>query len=279
MKRNPGHSSAFTIVELLIAAAITVGIVVMLGSMFGSLIRTTSKSTQRIDAFRDARSALQMMERDFAGLTRAAPAAHFALDDRYTGDPNTKPIKNRQIYALIAAKNAGPGDICAVGYYCRWDGKSYTLRRYFRDSNELMADGSYFTSNGRTIPTWNILANGVGKYMPSDKLYQPSDTDAPKASPPTFKDEVLASYVWNFQITAYKADGTVDTTYPLIIDPSDPTKVVPAALEISFYAVSPQAARVMMSASPSANDWMDTTSANFRLVAPSKYEFRTRINL
>src|SRR6266566_2484846 len=61
---------AFTLVELLIAAAITVVIVVMLGLMLGSLMSSASHASQRVDAFRDARAALQMMERDFANLVQ-----------------------------------------------------------------------------------------------------------------------------------------------------------------------------------------------------------------
>ena len=92
----------FTLVELLVAAAITVLIVVMLGWMLGSLMRTASYATQRVDAFRDARAALQMMERDLRNLVRTQwnpdpftnpppvttqpvtrPAAYFALDKRW----------------------------------------------------------------------------------------------------------------------------------------------------------------------------------------------------
>ena len=62
---------AFTLVELLIAAAITVVIVVMLGLMLGSLMSSASHASQRVDAFRDARAALQMMERDLSNLVRA----------------------------------------------------------------------------------------------------------------------------------------------------------------------------------------------------------------
>src|SRR4029077_6594974 len=60
----------FTLVELLIAAVITVVIVVMLGLMLGSLMSSASHASQRIDAFRDARAALQMMERDLSNLVR-----------------------------------------------------------------------------------------------------------------------------------------------------------------------------------------------------------------
>ncbi len=78
MKSRPPSQAAFTIVELLVAAAITVLIVVMLGSMFGALITTTGRASHRIDAFRDARAALQLIRRDFETLVKAQPAAYFS---------------------------------------------------------------------------------------------------------------------------------------------------------------------------------------------------------
>src|SRR5204862_6092509 len=68
--RTGACRAGFTIVELLVASAITLGIVVLLGIMFGAITRTTSRANQRTDAFRDARAALQMMERDFSNLVR-----------------------------------------------------------------------------------------------------------------------------------------------------------------------------------------------------------------
>src|SRR6266480_3543195 len=62
--------SAFTLVELLIATGITVAMVLMLGLMLGSLMSSASHATERVDAFRDARAALQMMERDLRNLVR-----------------------------------------------------------------------------------------------------------------------------------------------------------------------------------------------------------------
>ena len=275
---KPRKHLAFTLVELLIAVTITVLIVVLLGTMFSSLTSTTSRANQRIDVFRDARAALQMMERDLTGLVRAQQTAYLALDniwqpgdDPYTARTNATP--NLQLFALVAAKNQPPvppgapnpppGDVCAVGYYCAWDGSkhTYTLRRFFRNSKDTY-EAIKPQVHGSTL-----------SYTSAALLYVPAATD-----------DILASYVWNLKITAYKADGTKDTSYPgnplIVVDPGGAGLVPPATIEISFSAISPEAARTVMSISANPSDWMDTSSPNYiRLIAPRAYEFRIRINL
>jgi len=265
--------SGFTLVELLVATSITVLIVVMLGTMFGSLTTTSLRANQRIDAFRDARAALQMIQRDLSGLVRnqrdaagnpiTLPAAYFVLKDLYD-DPSTG---NQQIYALIAAKNSGPSDLCAVGYYCRWDTQrnAYTLNRFFSDS----------------AATYTTLAANVA-YAPETSLYTP---DPASTAPLAVKDEVLAAYVWNLHITAYDNLGTVITPppYPLVCDSSaaPPTPdPLPAAIEISFKAMSPNAARALISTGAQSGAWMTPATPLYqRLIAPHAYEFHTRIEL
>src|SRR6266700_159258 len=274
--------SAFTLVELLIATGITVAMVLMLGLMLGSLMSSASHATERVDAFRDARAALQMIERDLRNLVRTqwnpdpftnptpapcvpsgvattgvtVPASYFALKDIY-GDPPTASNRNQQLYALVAAKTtASSGDVCAVGYYCRWDDQlhAYSLHRFFRSFS--LAD-----------------MQGWGSYAADTALY---DLNAPNAT-----NDVLAAYVWDLQISLYDAAGNRYTTYPCVCDQSaSAARLLPAALEISFNAMSPQAARTVMSVSSSPNDWMDTTTQNYqRLIAPHAYQFRSRINL
>jgi type II secretory pathway pseudopilin PulG len=275
----------FTLVELLIATGITVAMVLMLGLMLGSLMGSASHATERVDAFRDGRAAMQMIERDLRNLVRTQwnpdlstnptplpcatptisttrvtlPAAYLALKDIYA-DPATAGNHNQQLYALVSAKTAASsGDVCAVGYYCRWDGNAYSLRRFFRNS----------------VDTFNVIQSS-GTYAADSVLYVPGASDA-----------LMAAYVWNLQITLYDAAGNRYTTYPCVCDQSGggalspPLPILPpAALEISFNAMSPQAARTVMSVSSSPNDWMDTTTQNYqRLVAPHTYQFRSRINL
>jgi type II secretory pathway pseudopilin PulG len=299
MYHNQKTRAAFTIVELLVAATITVLIVVMLGTMFGSLTHTAARANESIDAFRDARAALQMIKRDLTNVIttqwQQSPnppnttqpvtrlSAYLVLDNVWkdlTTDPYsdaTNPYYNHQIYALIAAKNSGTGDLCSVGYYCRWDDQlhTYTLRRFFRDS----------------VATYNVFVGPAvtgANYAAETDLYTP---DAPGTASNLLKDEVLASNVWDLKITAYDNSGTVinsqtnnniiTTKPPYICDPQSATapNPLPASIEISFKAMSSQAAHTIMNVSNNPKDWMEPTSRNKLLVNPNAHEFRTRIDL
>jgi type II secretory pathway pseudopilin PulG len=279
-QRDPDSIRGFTLAELLIATSVTAGLVLMLGWMLGSLMRTSSHATARVDAFRDARAAMQMIERDLRNLISnqwdnktppnpiTKPAAYFALDkvwqdpnDPYSAN-NTAP--NHQLFALVADQTSpSSGDVCAIGYYCRWDDQlhAYSLRRFFRNSTD----------------TLGAIRSAVNNYAGDSILYTPGLTDP-----------VLAAYIWNFKVTMYNATGTaIDTSqagnYPYICDPSATSrKALPAAIEISFNAMSPQAARTVMSVtagmpnSTATAYWMNMDA---NLVAPHTYQFRSRINL
>jgi type II secretory pathway pseudopilin PulG len=139
----------FTIAELLVAATISILIVALLGVMFGSILKTTSRTSASIDAFRDARAALATMKRDLSAVVAAKPGAYFALDVDGAGNVGAVNFAAlRQIAALISLKNQ-QGDLCAVRYYCGWDGKAYSLKRFFRDSTSTaQVFRTLYNSNG-----------------------------------------------------------------------------------------------------------------------------------
>jgi type II secretory pathway pseudopilin PulG len=265
------------LVELLIATGITVAMVLMLGLMLGSLMSSASHATERVDAFRDARAALQMIERDMRNLVRTQwnpdpfstpaptpgtpqpvtkPSAYFAAKNIYGPTDG-----NQELYALVADQTTpSSGNVCAVGYYCQWacdpDGRNcaYSLRRYFLPPG----------------PPGGTLARmqGAGSYVSDARLYTPSQSNPP--------DPVLAAYVWNFKVTMYDANGA-PVAYPRVCDPNATTpNGLPAAIEISFNIMSPQAARKVMSVTSDPSVWMNMDP---NLVKPHAYEFRSRINL
>ncbi len=264
---------AFTLVELLVSVSITILIVVALGTMFTSIGATASRANQRTDAFRDARAALQMMTRDLSNVVRTQwdpdpftnpppptqpaprtlPVAYLSLRNLY----NDPVATNQQAYGLIAIKNVSPGDLCAVGYYCSWDGKAYSLRRFFRNAAD----------------TYTTLA-GQSTYVPDNVLFKPAPTG-------NNADDILAQYVFNMRTIAYDRTGA-PMTYPYTCDASGASAAVPpAVLEISFSAISPQAARTVIAVSTSPNDWDPAGNSSIyrTLIKPNAYQFRTRIEL
>jgi hypothetical protein len=275
-----------------VAAAITVLIVLLLGSIFTSLSSTAVKTNQCTDAFRDARAALQLMEKDLNNLYPThwevfaspsptpspiplnRPMAYLAIKDIY---PEPTP-GNEQIYAVVTAKNAGSGDLCSVGYYCSWDNNSFSLRRFFRDSS------STFQTIAATPATSPY-------YVPA-QTESPSPTVSPSLydTPNPANDDLIARNVWNLRITAFDSSGNLicgydssDTlvNYPYVCDFSaGAPPVLPAFLEISFNAMSAEAARTVIAANLSAAVWMNPTDPSYvRLIKPNVYTFSTRIRV
>lgn len=284
MSYTSRRDTGFTLVELLVAAAITILIVTLLGSMLATLMNTSSRASNRTDTFRDARAALQLMQRDFTSLVTARPAPYFQIDTDLAG-PDV-----RQIYGLIASKNqpAGisanvTGDVCAVRYYCSWDAsaRAYSLHRYFRNSD-------------LTIKSFQAsLSKGVLAYTNTGSLYYPTDA----------VDEPVAAYAFNLRVTAFDASGQIvnkavdsnghDTTKaPYTCDPAGNSNTLPATIEISFRAISTNAARTVISSTAGradayevwkAGDALTPNAADKRLydnlIRPYAYEFRTRVQL
>src|SRR5947208_15706434 len=93
----PGER-ALTLAELLIATGITAIIVVLFGTMLGSLLNTASRANQRIDAFREARAALQMIERDFSNLVPTQSNIQTSPVPR----PQTSPFPEPAAYFALA---------------------------------------------------------------------------------------------------------------------------------------------------------------------------------
>jgi type II secretory pathway pseudopilin PulG len=273
------HNGAFTIVELLIAATITVLIVVMLGTMFGNLGKTATRANQRTDAFRDARAALHMIARDFSCLVIAKPAAYFASNPDQS---NTSGSQARQLLGLISTKNKPTpssivaGDLCAVGYYCSWDNtnKQFKLLRFFNDSEATRNVFKTFLKSSTTLD-----------YVGVSDLY-----------PMTGNEEVVATNCWNLLVTAFDDSGNIiqsvalpdgrQTSRSYICDPdSATTNALPAAIEVSFKAMSSDAARIAAASGADPSVWMayDSTGGDKgkydRLIRPNVYEFRTRIPL
>jgi type II secretory pathway pseudopilin PulG len=172
--RTEHHRRAFTLVELLVAMGITIVIVAMLGRV---LVATTSVyriADQRMDAFRDAKAALQLMTTDLSRANVNGDAQMLNLSN-YTAD------YAKEAYAVTPIKNKGKSDLCAVGYYLDWDAssKTYSLRRFVKNSDT--------TAASLAPPNFGVLYDRTSGTTP----------------------ETIASYVWDLELRPGQAQDPI----------------------------------------------------------------------
>ncbi|MGI9086678.1 MAG: PulJ/GspJ family protein [Chthoniobacterales bacterium] len=234
-------SRAFTLVELLVAISITALIVVLLGRVLSGTAAQWQASDQRIDSFRDARAALQIMARDLSQADLTADAQALTLSDL---DPSGNYA--REAFALTSTPNSGKSNLCTVGYYSTWDAntKTFTLKRLFRDSDETVLSLAQSPAAFATLFT--------------------------KGPPANVED--LAAYIWDLRF----APGTLAVIETPTTNPSTKWQWV----EVRFKSMSPNAARKLRNLPISQNTWDDPTSTTYKnLILPAEQQFVTRIQL
>ena len=144
---------------------VTLILVVALMKIFAATANTWQHGEAQVDAYREARGALQLMARDLSATLQSAsvpvptptPAATGSaatpttgpllptlLLQRASGTADTTGPNNEEVYCLTNIPNTGSSTLCAVGYYCQWmpllssssnAPKAYALMRQSLDSN------------------------------------------------------------------------------------------------------------------------------------------------
>jgi GxxExxY protein len=243
-------SSAFSLLELLVAVSVlSILLVILLNIVQGatSLWRT---SENKVEAYREARAALQVMSSDLKNILPTTNADFFRTN--LTNTPNlgflaTLPLSSQNTNSL--------SDVCTVGYFLAYNNKSpvagasgrqsYNLYRYFVESNETFAK----------------LTDASG---PTDVLDFDSD----------FPPEILARNVVSFNATYFVTNSSGLTNWTQSL-----TTPMPQVVEIKITAVNNE--RTMRFGARSASSEWDTFSANTNSpdYLKNTKTFTTRINL
>jgi hypothetical protein len=273
--------------------AIVSFLIVMLGQIISSAQGLWRTSEARTDAFRDARAAIDLMSRDLSVALTNDRAPTLALANVFTqpDDPSVGPANNRQVYALIPMRNAGDPapvaappaptptpartDICAIGFYCSWDPerRAYVLRKHVLQSNPTFTTLQAAFGPPTPTPPASPSPAPAGPPVQPAAIYQPS-------SPATLpaEDEDVAAYIWNLRIIPYELVGGVPTannTYPIAY-----RATLPQYVEISFHAMSPQAARQLRCAERPAGNMVRSNFADLpQPILPHSQVFRARVRL
>ena len=239
MKRviRSSRELAFTLAELMVAMAITIVIIAILFQVFSATAGQWQNADRRTDAFRDARAAIQLMGRDLGRANLNGDVQMLTVKDVSGGFA-------KEAYAVTPIPNGGKSALCAVGYYCAWDGdtKTFTLKRLFRDSNASIGN-----LDGPNPDFTALFAKGGGQ------------------------EEDLAAYAWDLRFTpgtgaVAVSPGTSPATWDWV--------------EIRFKCLSPAAAAKLKAMPISQATWADPNNALYRTnILPAEQQFVSRVTL
>jgi prepilin-type N-terminal cleavage/methylation domain-containing protein len=265
---RPSQRQAFTLLELLVSMTILSLLLVLLLSMVNGATKLWKTNENRVDAYREARAAVNVIARDLSSLQPSTNLTFFnTQEDKSPVTPvSIKGMDGRLIFLtalpLVSQGDdksgaANKSDLCTVGYFLAFDKTSiaasgtggtpsYNLYRYFRGSNDTY----------KAIEKGDLL-NGVEI----------------ETSPTSSTSELLAKNITGFEVAAYEIPpASTGNSKPTPFQKSLTTPL-PDMLEITVKAISNEAAKRFADKKPS---WEDKESITRK---QDERTFTTRIYL
>jgi type II secretory pathway pseudopilin PulG len=267
-------SRAFTLVELLVTSVITLVIVGLVLQCFSLAQSSWRRNEQRIDTFRSARAALDVMARDLRAValtpTRVRQPGDAAHTDAtaLSGTSSSVPSLvldyaletpeadrfNEEAYALTLLPNSGKSSLCAVGYHSVWNDKAkvYSLRRLYRNSDATFGSFREAAFKSAGFP-------GFGD------LYSRKQA---------VSDELLGC-AWDVSFRPSEG-GEPAKLYPR----KSYTTSLPSWVEIRFKAASPTAVQSLAAVNADRSLWRQPDSVLYKKhVFPHAQQFVLRVKL
>jgi prepilin-type N-terminal cleavage/methylation domain-containing protein len=134
--------SAFSLLEVLVAISVLSVLLVILLNIVQNATSLWRGAENKVEAYREARAALQVMSSDLKNILPTTNADFFRTN--LTNTPNIGFLAALPISSQDTTSSKS--DICAIGYFVAYDDKSpvagangrqsYNLYRYFVESNE-----------------------------------------------------------------------------------------------------------------------------------------------
>ena len=241
--------SGFTLLEMLVAMAVTAILLVLLLNMLDSGAKLWRTNENRVDSYREARAALGIMSRDLQNALASTNSQFLLNADAFDGLPSSAVKDSNSAGAVFflaalpvnAQESSNKSDVCQVGYFLAFDrtgastNQSLNLYRYFRSSDAT------FT---------NLTAN---------TLFQNATIGAAG-------EELLARNITGFQITAYSwTTNNALTNFT--------TNTLPDLVEIRVSAINQETAKRLPN---NVDNWTNTNSST---ISSALQTFTTRIRL
>lgn len=192
------RSRGFTIVELLVALAITVILVLILTSVVAATLGAWSQGRNRLDTYSNARQVLGRLGDELKGA-RANPAVsgskiQFVENANLSNGPTPTAFTAESVFFVAPYPNFGAGDLCVVGYAL--DSGTHELKRAFRSSDTgwNATPGPRYQAAGYSFAAaeWHVIATGVLQF--ELRCYSQNDLDT-NTDPPAATWDSLSTNI------------------------------------------------------------------------------------
>lgn len=229
--RSGCRPDAFTMIELLVAMVVLILLVVLLANIVDSSTKLWRENENRVDAYREARAALNLITSDLRSMLASSNANYFSTN--VLGDANG--VEPGGLYFLSGLKgdsqvDGSRAELCAIGYYRRWARQNL----YFANTNaqDLTQDGyQLFRSIRGSDQTFTNL---IGANQPLVDLANPAD-------PTMATPEIVARNIVALEFRLYKTNVSGQVRFANWV--SSPDCPVPQMIEVRLTAISDELAR------------------------------------
>jgi prepilin-type N-terminal cleavage/methylation domain-containing protein len=250
MSRSDPDKGAFTLIEILVSMTVLAILLVILMSMVDGATKLWRQTENRVDSYREARAAVNMMAADLGSMYGSTNTNFFTIGKvpgvpMVLGSEGVFFLSAQPLTAQDPSDTNNVSDLCAVGYFLGYGAidltgvKSRNLYRYFRSSSSTFKD---------------CLTNNQGQLIPTPLTTASTGDNV----------ELLARNVTSFKPRAYSiTSGTLTNFQQAAATP------MPDVIELEITAINNDAAQRI-------TDWSDTNSVIYKQNART---FTTRIQL
>jgi prepilin-type N-terminal cleavage/methylation domain-containing protein len=194
------RARAFTLVEMLVALAITAVLVVLLVNVVSATLAIWEQGRNQIDTFANARQVLGRIADEISGAIAAPAPRAVDFSENLTSivaPSGTSPIptKSENVFFVAPYPNVDSGDLCVIAYRHN-NTAPYKLERGFIESHAACTGKTSASStpsptryqsslypNSNTAWQWRTIATGVLEF--EIQSYSQADLDSTASPSPT----------------------------------------------------------------------------------------------
>jgi len=179
------RTRGFTLVEMLVALAITTILVVLLVNVVSAALAVWEQGRNQIDTFANARQVLGRIADEISGAVASPAPRIIEFSENLPSIQGSTPpvaVTSENVFFVAPYPNVMSGDLCVLAY--RHNDNVHTLERGFIDSQLAWNGGAANRYQSAGYPTqwqWRTIATGVLEF----EIQSYSQQDLDSAQPPS----------------------------------------------------------------------------------------------